>query len=137
VFNNKAVKFVSRLGCLISLGGPLLAILLYPRAKWLFAFALIGVAVLVVNQLLAKDPAPQALADEIERLLVGTFGGWDVDNFEHQSIQDPQLRDLWRRSMEIGGAPEEWVRLDEARKDELRQVIRDLRELGETRQRQP
>jgi len=38
----KAAKFAYGLGCLIAVLGPLLAILLYPRAKWLFAFVLIA-----------------------------------------------------------------------------------------------
>ena len=50
------------------------------------------IAVLVLNGLFAKDPTPQALADEIERLLTGNFGGWDVDDFEHHHIRDPQLK---------------------------------------------
>ncbi|MGB0043616.1 MAG: hypothetical protein WBP91_10615, partial [Terriglobales bacterium] len=67
----KAAKFASGLGCLVSVIAPLLAILLYPRANWLFAFMLIGVAVVAFNALWAKDPTPQDLADEIERLLTG------------------------------------------------------------------
>jgi len=71
----KAAKFASGLGCLTAVLAPLLAILLYPRANWLFAFVLVGIAVLVLNERLAKDPTPQALADEIERLLTGNTGG--------------------------------------------------------------
>jgi hypothetical protein len=62
---------------------PLLAILIYPTAKWLFAFVLIGIAVLVLNHLFAKDIRPQDLADRIERLLTGNYGGWDVGDFEN------------------------------------------------------
>jgi hypothetical protein len=130
---NKAAKFGTRLGCLISILGPLLAALLYPRAKWLFAFALIGVVGPILSSLFAKDPTPQALADDIEHLLTGRFGGWDVEDFEHKRIRDPQLRELWGRSMKIGGLPEEWVRLNEERKSQLREIIRKLRELSESR----
>jgi hypothetical protein len=129
-------KFASRLGCLISIAGPVLAMVLYPRVRWLFWFALIGVAVLVLNRRLAKDPTPQALADEIERLLTGNYVGWDVDDFEMQSIRDPQLQKLHRRSMDVGGLPEEWVKLNEAQKSQLREIIRQLRELGERREAQ-
>jgi hypothetical protein len=131
----KAAKFASGLGCLTSLIAPLLAILLYPRAKWLFAFLLLGVAVLVLNVRLARDPTPEALADEIERLLTGRSAGWDVDNFESHRIRDPQLKELWRKSMLAGPhpAPEEWVGLDEAHKDRLREIIRELRALGDAR----
>jgi hypothetical protein len=129
----KAAKFGIGLGCLISIVGLLLAALLYPRAKWLFALVLMGFAALVVKGLFAKDPTPQALADDMERLLTGSCGGWDVDDFEHQRIRDPRLRALWRRSMDVGGLPEEWVRLKEDQKGQLREVIRKLRELGEAR----
>jgi hypothetical protein len=128
---NKAAKFASGLGCLLAILGPLMAVLLYPKAKWLFAFALIGIAVIILNSLLAKDPKPQELADEIERILAGNTWGWDIDDFEHQGIRDRQLRELWQRSMVIGGLPEEWSRLNEGKKKQLQELIRNLRELGE------
>lgn len=129
----KAAKLLFGLGCSVSILAPLLALLFYPRANWLFVFVLVGIAVLVLNHRFAKDPAPQALADEIERLLNGTYFGWDVDDFEHQSLRDPQLRELRRRSLEVGGLPEEWIRLEEGQKNQLRQIIRKLRELGKER----
>ena len=129
----KTVKFGAGLGCLISIVAPLLAALLYPRAKWLFAFVLIGVAVLILDRLFAKDPTPQGLADDTERLLAGSYGGWEVDDFESQRIRDPQLREPWRRSMDVGGLPEKWVRLNEEQKSQMREIIRKLRELGEAR----
>jgi hypothetical protein len=130
----RAVKVASDVGCVVAVLAPLLAILFYPRANWLFGFVLVGIAILALSGLFAKDnPAPQALADEIERLLTGNCGGWDVDDFEHHHIRDPQLRELWSRSMKVGGLPEEWVGLDEERKNQMRKVIRDLRELAEGR----
>ena len=130
----KAARFGFGLGFLISIVAPLLAIVLYPRAKWLFAFVLIGLAVFILDRLFAKDPTPQALADYMERLLTGHYSGWDVDDFEHQRIRDPQLHELWRKSMGVCGTPEKWVRLDEEQKRQLREIIRKLRELGEARQ---
>jgi hypothetical protein len=131
----RAAKFSSGLGCLVSLLAPLMAIVLYPRANWLFAFVVVGMAVLVLNHRLAKDPTPQELADDIERILTGRSAGMDVDDFEHRRIRDPKLEQLWRRSMEVGPSPcpEEWVGLDEESKDRLREVIRELRALGEAR----
>jgi hypothetical protein len=131
----KAAKFASGLGCLTAVLALLLAILLYPRANWLFAFIFIGIAVLILNERLAKNPTPQALADEIERLLTGHSAGWDVDNFESYRIRDPQLKELWQKSMLAGPhpAPEEWVGMVEEHKDRLRQIIRELRALGEAR----
>ena len=125
----RALKFASGLGCLISVAGPLVAVVLYPRHKWLFAFVLIGFAALWLNRRFAKDPTPQALADQIERLLTGNYAGWDVDDFEMQSIRDPKLQDLQRKSLNIGGLPEEWVKLDEERKNQLRGIIVELRKL--------
>lgn len=129
----RVVKFASGFGCLMSVVGPLLALVLYPRAKWLFAFVLIGLAVLWLNRRFAKDPTPQALADQIENLLNGDYYGWDVDDFEIQSIRDPQLQDLHRRSMKVGGLPEEWVRLSEERKIQMREIIAELRKLDYAR----
>jgi hypothetical protein len=132
---SKVAKFASGLGCLTTVLAPLLAILLYPRANWLFAIVLVGLAVLVLSKRFAKDPTPQALADEIERLLTGRSAGWDVDNFESHRIRDPQLKELWQKSMVAGPnpAPEEWIGMDEEHKDRLRQIIRELRALGEAR----
>jgi len=50
---------------------------------------------------MAKDPTPQALADQIEWLLVGNFAGWDVDDFEMQSIRNPHLQELHRRTLTV------------------------------------
>jgi|SRR5438270_8434725 len=125
----RVIKFAFGLGCLASVFGPVLAFLLYPKAEWLFGMVVIGPAVLWMNHRLAKHPTPQALADEIERLLTGNYGGWDVGDFENQSIRDPQLRDLHRRTLSIGARPEEWVGLDEERKDQLRKIIAELRTL--------
>ena len=124
----KAAKLGSRMGCAVAFLGPLIAVILYPRAKWLFAFALVGVAVFVLNDLLAKDPSPATLADQIEAFVNGwEIAGWDVDDFEHQRISNPQLRAFWLKSMEIGGHPEDWGRLDEEKKNQLRDLVQGLR----------
>jgi hypothetical protein len=132
---SKATKSAFRLRCLVAVLAPFLAIVFYPRANWLFAFVLVGIAVLLLNHYLAKDPTPQELADYIERILTGKYSGMEVDEFEHRRIRDPQLEQFWRRSMKVSPhpCPEEWVGLDEERKDRLREVIRELRALGETR----
>jgi len=109
---------------------PVLAIVLYPKAKWLFAFVLIGIALLVFNILTTKDTTPQELADHAERLLSGTGGAWDVDDYEHLNPKDPALKDLWRSTMAVGGLPEEWVRLGEGKQNEIREIIRKLRQMG-------
>jgi hypothetical protein len=125
----KIARGAAGFGCLSSILAPILAIILYPRANWLFAFVLIGVIILALIQRSRKDPAPRELADEIERLLTGNYGGWDVDNFEHRGIRDPRLKELWLKSMQIGGLPEEWVNLNPEQKDEMRALIGELRGL--------
>jgi hypothetical protein len=62
--------------------------------------------------------------------LTGNYAGWDVDDFEMQSIRDPQLQDFYRRCMNVG-LPEEWVKLNEEQKNELREVIAELRRLDD------
>jgi hypothetical protein len=128
-YGNKALKFVTGLGCLVSIAGPLLAIILYPRAKWLFALVVIGIAIVMLAERTRKDPTPARLADEIESLLTGNYGGWDVDGFEHPGIRNPLLREYWHKSMSLGGLPETWVGMSDAKKDQMREIIRELREL--------
>lgn len=132
----RVLKSASGLGCLVSVLGPFLAVILYPRAKWLFGLVFIGFAILWLHRRFAKDPTPQALADQIERLLTGNYAGWDVDDFEMQSIRDPQLLELQRRSIHVG-LPEEWVKLDEERKNQLREIILELKKLDDMRSANP
>src|ERR1700690_2779444 len=128
-YGKKALRLVTGLGCLVSIAGPLLAIILYPKAKWLFALVVIGIAIVILSAWLRKDPTPAVLADEIENLLTGNYGGWDVDDFEHRGIRNPTLREYYLKSMSIGGLPETWVRMSDAEKDQMREIIRQLREL--------
>ena len=108
---------------------PVVAFVLYPRANWLFAFVLVGVAIILFSRFTAKDPTPQEFADRAENLLNGSYGGYDVDDYEHLNPKNPQVRDLWSKSMAIGGLPEEWAGLDEEKKKEMRDIIRNLRQL--------
>src|SRR4051812_32237949 len=118
----RAAKLLSGLGCSISILAPLLALLIYPRANWLFWLALVGIAVLVLNHRFTKDPTPHALADEIERLLTGEYSGYAVEDFEYRSIRDPHLKEFRRKSMDVA-RPEDWMRLGEEQKHELREII--------------
>jgi hypothetical protein len=126
----KAAQFMFGAGCLVSVLAPIVGLVLYPRAKWLFGFVFVGIALILVNILTKKPLTPQEVADRAERLLSGSFGGYGVDDYEHLNPKDPQVRELWRRSIAVGGLPEEWVRLDEAKKNEVREIIRNLRQLG-------
>ncbi len=126
----RIARFMFRLGCLVAVLAPLAAIILYPKAKWLFAFVLVGIALLAITVLTAKAPTPQEVAEHAERLLNGTAGEWGVDDYEHLNPKNPNTRELWHRTMVVGGSPEEWVRLDEAKKNELREIIRAPKRAG-------
>jgi hypothetical protein len=115
--------------CLISILAPIIALILYPRANWLFALMVVGVAVFIVAHLTSKDPAPQQVANVAEGLLDGWHHGWDVDDYEHLNPGNRALRDLWQRTMQIGGMPEDWVNLDEERKEQMRALIQEIRRL--------
>ena len=125
---------VFRIGCLVSVVAPIIAIIIYPRANWLFAFLLIGIALVVVGVVTRKQPTPTEVADRAERLLDGGCGGWDVDDYEHLNPKSEQLKDLWRRTMSIGGLPEEWPGLDDETKSRIRDVIAEIRQLESTGQ---
>jgi hypothetical protein len=114
----KALYPAFRLGCLVSVIGPIIAVVIYPRANWLFAFLLLGIALIGVGIVTRKQPTPTEIAERAERLLDGSCSGWDVDDYEHLNPKNEQLKDLWRRTMSIGGLPEEWTRLDERRRAE-------------------
>jgi hypothetical protein len=127
----KATHHAYRFGCLISVLAPLLGVLLYPRARWLFAFVLLGVALVVLEALNQKDTTPHEIGALADRLLNGTSAGWDVDHYEHLNPKDPQVRELWEETMEMGSLPEEWPKLDDATKNKMRELIRSIRGLGD------
>src|ERR1700756_4196486 len=99
----KIAQFTFGSGCLVSVLAPIVGLVLYPRANWLFAFVFVGIALLLLNSFAAKPPTPREVADRAERLLNGDYGSYDVDDYEHLSPKDPQLRELWQRSMTVGG----------------------------------
>jgi hypothetical protein len=128
-YGEKILKFVTGLGCLVSIAGPLLAIILYPRAEWLFAFVLVGMASLILRDRFRKDPTPTVLAYQIENLLTGNYRGWAVDDFENSGIRNPTLREYYLKSMSIGSLPETWVHMTDVERDQMREIIRQLRQL--------
>ena len=89
--------------------------------------ALPGAAVITWLLLSGRAPTAMEVAERAERLLKGTTGTWDVDDYEHLNPHDPRLRALWRRTMEVGGLPEEWPRLDEVQKNQVRNLIDEMR----------
>ena len=108
----------------------LVAVVLYPRAIWLLWFLPVGVALFLFIILTAKEPTPEQVADLAHRLLSGSFGRWDVDDYEHINPKDPRVRELWQKTMIIGGLPEVWPRLNEETKNQLRDIVRDIRQLS-------
>jgi hypothetical protein len=123
----RITKFLAGLGCLISIVGPVIALVLYPAANWLFWLAVIGIAMLVIDFVRSKDCSPHEVGEFAERLLNGNASGLDVDDYEHMNPKDPTLRDLWQSTITIGGLPEEWVALSEEKKSELREIIQKMK----------
>jgi len=81
-----------------------------------------------------KQPTPTEVADRADHLLEGSCGRWDVDDYEHLHPKGEQLKDLWLRTMSIGGLPEEWTMLDDETKSRIREVIAEIRRLESTGQ---
>jgi hypothetical protein len=128
----KLLQPIFRAGCLVSVVAPIIAIIVYPSANWLFAFPFLGIALVVFGIVTRKQPTPSGVADRAEYLLNGTDGGygrWAVDDYEHLNPKSEQLKDLWRSTMSIGGLPEEWARLDGETKSKIREVIAEIRRL--------
>ena len=113
---SKATRLIFRAGCLVSVLGPLIAVVIYPRVIWLFGLLLVGIALLAIIALKSKKATPQEMAELAEGIVNGTSGAWDVDDYEHWNPKDAEARTLWNRTMTLGGLPEEWVRLDEAQR---------------------
>jgi hypothetical protein len=75
-----------------------------------------------------KRPTPEKLADQAERILSGQSRNWDVDDYEHANPKDLKLKDLHIRTLHFG-LPEEWWKLDDVRKNELREIIQQMRQV--------
>ena len=116
-------------GCLVSVLAPVVAIIVYPRANWLFAIPLLGILLLFIGVLTDKGPTAAEVADRAERILNGNFQGWDVDDYEGLYPESEPLKDLWRRTMSIGGLREKWIGLDEETKKRVLEVIAEIRRL--------
>lgn len=128
----KLLKLTFRAGCLVSVIAPVVAIIIYPSANWLFAFPLLGIALIGFGIVTHKQPTPTEVADRAEPLLDGSYGRWAVDDYEHLNPKGEQLKDLWQRTMWIGGLPEKWAGLDDETKNKIREVIAEIRRLEAT-----
>ena len=125
----KILQIMFRTGCLTSVLALLVAIVVYPRGKWLFALPLAGVALLVFAILTDKGPTPSEVAERAQMLLDGNTWGWDVDDYEHMNPKDQRLKDLWIRSMSVGGLPQDWPRMESDKKNALREIIAEMRRI--------
>jgi hypothetical protein len=125
-------KLVTGLGCITTVIAPLLALVLFPRANWLFFLGLVGVTILVLTFRGHKDPTPDEVADYIERLLTGNSRTWDVDDFEGLGIREPRLRELWQQAFSVSQLPESWAQLDDLEKDKLREIISRLQGMNKS-----
>ena len=128
-YPRRVSQFSSWAGCLIAVLAPIVAIVLYPKAKWLFAFALVGIALVVRKIASYRESSPQEIADRAERLLSGKFERWDVDHYEHLNPKHPGVNDLWRSTMSIGGLPETWTQLDVEQRGKVVEIINRLRQM--------
>lgn len=54
--------------------------------------------------------------------------GWDVDDDENADRQNPKLKDLTATTLSFG-LPEEGMRLDDAEKAKVHEIIEEMREL--------
>ena len=93
----------------------------------MFAFVLLPILILLLASRFSKDLSADEVADRAEHLLNGTFGSWDVDDYEHLGVRDSKIRELWRKTLEIGGMPEEWTRIEEDKKSAIQSIIAELR----------
>ena len=79
---------IGKLGCLLSIAALLIALVIYPAARWLFFVPVILLGSLLIAGRLRKDPKPSEVADFAEKLLNGNGYGWDVDDYEHINPRD-------------------------------------------------
>jgi len=75
-----------------------------------------------------KAPTPKELADQAQRILSGECRKWDVDDYENAYLEHSKLRDLHSKTMSFG-LPEEWAKLDDAKKLKLLRVIEEISQL--------
>jgi hypothetical protein len=109
----------------------------YPQANWLFAFPLLGIALIVFGMVTHKRPTPPEVAGRAEHLLDGCYGRWVVDDYEYLGLKSEQLKDLWKRTMWIGGTPEKCAGLDDKTKRKICEVTGEIRRLESTPSNDP
>jgi hypothetical protein len=98
---SRVAELLGTSGCATIVVASPAALLLYPHAIWLFALAIVGIAILAIAIRLRKDPSPCQIADAAERILNGLSQGWDVDDYEHLNPREARVRELWSQTMGI------------------------------------
>jgi hypothetical protein len=116
----KLVKRAYWSAVLVVVAAGLIGLAVYTSAKWPIAILACALLVIVLRFWPRKDVDPREVANRAENLLNGTFGDWDVDDYEHLAVRDPQVREVWQKTLDVGGLPEEWIRLEEDKKSVIR-----------------
>jgi hypothetical protein len=131
--NQSVGNFFAKSGCLLIVLAPLAAAVLYPHANWLFAVPVVLICGFILLSLCSKGPSPSDFAAMAERILDNPLDR-DVDEYECLRPRDERVEWLRTLTYSVGGAPENWSALDEGKKDEIRDVIRRMRELEKSAQ---
>ena len=86
-------------GCSVLVIGAICAVVAFisPPLRWLVLILLVILLIILASPFLPflkRNITPQQFADELERHLFGTEGGWDWDNTTSRAIRDHRLDDL-------------------------------------------
>jgi hypothetical protein len=125
----KLGKLAAGTGCLLFVLAPAAGAVLYPRANWLFAIPIVLIAFIVAMAWFSKPPDALYFVERAERLLSDPLD-MDVDEYESLTPQNPEVEGLIQRTFAVGAAPEDWVNLEESKKEEIRALIREMRGLS-------
>src|ERR1700742_3770012 len=88
---------------LVVLVAGLVGLSIYTDAKWPVVILACAAFAIALRFWQKKDIHPKEVAERAQNLLNGTFGHWDVDDYEHLVPRDPQVRNLWQKTLDLGG----------------------------------
>ena len=114
-------------GCMLMVVGAICAVVAFISGslRWLILIPLVLLLLMLVSPLFPfskRNITPQQFADELERHLLGTEGGWDWgDHVTSSAIRDPQLDNLRGKLTKFDS-----LNLEERRK-EFEEIIAALR----------
>jgi hypothetical protein len=125
----KVVRRLAGAGFVTAALAAIMGIILYPRARWLFVLPVAVMVLVMLAMLTDEGPSPIEVADRAEALLSGNSWGWDVDDYEHLNPKHERLKNLWSRTMSVGGLPERWAGLSDREKSQMREIIAEMRRI--------